>query len=77
MALVQLEVLSQLEKATGRKIVDIFEWIVASGVSGFLVLAMVYGKSGMCRSVWGGEEGEVGGRVVWSEGEASVECVAG
>ena len=44
MALVQLEVLSQLEKATGKRIVDMFEWIVASGVGGFLMMAMIYGK---------------------------------
>ncbi len=43
MALVQLEVLNQLEKTTGKKITDIFEWIVASGVGGFLMMAMVYG----------------------------------
>ena len=46
MALVQLEVLNQLERVTGRKITEMFEWIVASGVSGFLVLAMVYGEKG-------------------------------
>lgn len=44
MALVQLEVLNQLEMATGKRIVDLFEWIVASGVGGFLMMAMVYGE---------------------------------
>lgn len=44
MALVQLEVLTQLEKATGKKTTDMFEWIVASGVGGFLMMAMVYCK---------------------------------
>ncbi len=44
MALVQLEILNQLEIVTGKRIVDLFEWIVASGVSGFLMMAMVYGK---------------------------------
>ena len=44
MALVQLEMLNQLEKVTGKRIGDIFEWIVASGVGGFLMMAMVYGK---------------------------------
>ena len=29
----------------GRTISDMFEWIVASGISGFLMLAMVYGES--------------------------------
>lgn len=44
MAIVQLEILNQLEKATGKKITELFEWIVASGVGGFLMMAMVYGK---------------------------------
>ena len=44
MALVQLEMLNQLEKITGKRIPELFEWIVASGVSGFLMMAMVYGK---------------------------------
>lgn len=44
LAIVQLELLNQLEKATGRSILDMFEWIVASGVGGFLMLAMVYGE---------------------------------
>ena len=43
MALVQLELLKQIEKATGKKITDLFRWIVASGVSGLLMLVMVYG----------------------------------
>ncbi len=30
MALVQLEVLNQLEKATGKRIVDMIEWIVVA-----------------------------------------------
>ena len=44
MALIQLETLSQIEKATGKKIPELFEWIVASGVGGFLMMAMVYCK---------------------------------
>jgi len=42
MAVLQLECLSQLEKATRRSVLDLFSWVVASGVGGFLVLAMVY-----------------------------------
>ena len=45
LAVVQLEVLNQLEKATGRTIADMFDWIVASGVGGFLMMAMVYCES--------------------------------
>ena len=43
MALVQLELLNQIEKATGKKITDLFQWIVASGIGGLLILLMVYG----------------------------------
>ena len=44
MALVQLELLHQIEKATGKKITELFKWIVASGIGGVLMLVMVYGK---------------------------------
>ena len=44
MAVLQLEYLNQLEKITGRQVTDLFSWIVASGVGGFLMLAMVYCK---------------------------------
>ena len=48
MALVQLELLGQIEKATGKKIIDLFQWIVASGIGGLLVLLMVYGMNVKC-----------------------------
>ena len=44
MALVQLELLNQIERATGKKITELFQWIVASGLGGLLMLVMVYGK---------------------------------
>jgi patatin-like phospholipase/acyl hydrolase len=43
MALVQLELLHQIEQATGKKITELFQWIVASGIGGLLILVMVYG----------------------------------
>ena len=43
MALVQLELLHQIEKVTGKKITELFQWVVASGVGGLLMLVMVYG----------------------------------
>ena len=43
MALVQLELLHQIEKATGKKITELFQWIVASGIGGLLMLVMIYG----------------------------------
>ena len=42
--LVQIEVLSQLEQETGRKITELFDWIVGSSTGGLLALGMVYGK---------------------------------
>jgi len=42
--LVQIEILSQLEEATGRKITELFDWIVGSSTGGILALGMVYGK---------------------------------
>ena len=44
LALVQLEVLHQIEEVTHKKIPDLFEWIVASGVGGFLMMVMIYSK---------------------------------
>ena len=41
--LVQVEILSQLEEATGRKITELFDWIVGSSTGGILALGMVYG----------------------------------
>ena len=51
MALVQLELLNQIEKATGKKITDLFQWIVAGGLGALLILLMVYGmcvQLGVC-----------------------------
>ena len=44
MAVIQLEALSQIEQATGKRVIEMFDWIVASGVGALLVMAMVYGK---------------------------------
>lgn len=42
--LIQIEILSQLEVATGRKITELFDWIVGTSTGGIIALAMVYGK---------------------------------
>lgn len=42
--LVQIEILRQIEDATGKKITDLFDWIVGTSTGGILALAMVYGK---------------------------------
>ena len=41
--LVQIEILSQLEENTGRKITELFDWIVGTSTGGVIALAMVYG----------------------------------
>lgn len=41
--LVQLEVMRQLEEVTGRKIIELFDWIIGSSIGGILALGLVYG----------------------------------
>ena len=42
--LIQIEVLRQIEQATGRQITELFDWIVATSTGGVIALAMVYGE---------------------------------
>ena len=42
--LIQVEILSQMEEATGRKITELFDWIVGTSTGGIIALLMVYGK---------------------------------
>ena len=41
--LVQIEILRQIEQKTGRKIVNLFDWIVGTSSGGIIALALVYG----------------------------------
>ena len=43
--LVLIEILSQMEMATGKKIVELFDWIVGTSIGGVLALGLVHGKS--------------------------------
>lgn len=42
--LVQIEVMRQLEESTGRKITQLFDWIIGSSIGGILALGLVYGE---------------------------------
>lgn len=42
--LVQIEVMRQLEEATGKKITELFDWIIGASIGGILALGLVYGE---------------------------------
>ncbi len=48
--LIQIEILAQLEKKTGRKVTELFDWIVGTSTGAVVALALVYGKSNA--SLW-------------------------
>lgn len=43
-ALVELDILSSIEKHTGKKITELFDWIIGTSTGGILALGLVYGK---------------------------------
>ena len=50
--LVLIEVLIHIEKLTGKKIVDLFDWIVGSSTGGIIALALVYGMQVLLYIQW-------------------------
>ena len=42
--LILIEMLSAIERATGKRIVDLFDWFVGTNTGGILALALVYSK---------------------------------
>ena len=46
--LIQIEILSQLEEQTGRKITELFDWIVGTSTGGIIALALVHGMRMLC-----------------------------
>ena len=42
--LIQIEVLMQIEKYTGKNITELFDWIVGTSTGGIVALGLVYGK---------------------------------
>ena len=41
--LVQIEILIELERRTGRKITELFDWIIGTSTGGIVALGLVYG----------------------------------
>ena len=42
--LIQIEVLSEIERITGNKITEIFDWIIGTSTGGIIALLLVYSK---------------------------------
>ena len=42
--LLQIEILSQLERKTGRSITELFDWIVGTSTGGMIALGLVHGE---------------------------------
>ena len=42
--LLELEVLMEIERRTGRKIIELFDWLVGTSIGGVICLFFVYGK---------------------------------
>ena len=43
--LIQIEILSEIERLTGKKITELFDWIIGTSTGGILALGLVYCKS--------------------------------
>ena len=44
MGLIQAEILAQIEFVTGRKVTDLFDWIIGTSIGGVTALGLVYGE---------------------------------
>ena len=42
--MMQAEILAQIQAATGRKIVEMFDWIIGTSMGGVMALCLVYGE---------------------------------
>ena len=52
-AILHIEALQQLERGSGRKVFEIFDWVVATGLSALFLLLMVYGMNSLCSTYSG------------------------
>ena len=48
--LIQIEVLSEIERITGNKITEIFDWIIGTSTGGIIALLLVYSKQSVFHS---------------------------
>jgi hypothetical protein len=46
-SILHIETLQQLERVAGRKVFEMFEWVVATGLSALFTLLMVYGRKSL------------------------------
>ncbi len=44
--LVQMCILQEIERRTGKRVTELFDWIVGTSTGGIIALALTYGKSG-------------------------------
>ena len=47
-AILHIEALQRLERGSGRKLFETFEWVVATGLSALFILLMMYGTYCEC-----------------------------
>ena len=40
--LIQLEILAEIERLTGKRIVELFDWIIGNSIGGIMALGLVY-----------------------------------
>lgn len=44
-AVLQVEILMEIERCTGERIVELFDWIIGTNIGGIIALELVYGKT--------------------------------
>lgn len=49
--LIQIEILEQLERKTGKRVTELFDWIVGTSTGGIVALALVHGEPESLESV--------------------------
>ena len=48
-ALIQIDVLCEMERETGKKITELFDWIIGTSAGGIIALALVYQQMSLSR----------------------------